>query len=221
MYRTLRVASVSLVAVALWSTTSSSASAQRRGFTRLFGVITSVQLAQLDEVQAELKLTDEQKGKVTTLNTDLSDERRAAREDANGDFDKMFKEIALLNAEFTKEFNELLDETQRKRAHEIYLQANGAVALTDDAVAESLKVTDEQKTKLQQSLADSRGKARDSFQDFQSLSETERDAKVAEMIKSRDDGLFAVLEDAQKKQFEEMQGAKLEIDLSKLPGPGR
>ncbi len=201
--------------------TSSAGAQQRRGLNRLFGVIPSVTLAQLEEVQADLKLTDEQKTKVASLNEDLSEERRAAREDAGGDFEKMRKEINLLNAEFTKEFNAALDEAQQKRSHEIYLQANGPVALSDESVATALKFSDEQKQKLEQSLADSRSKAMASFQSFQSLSDEERAKKVAEMVQSRDDGLLAVLDEAQKKQFEEMKGAKLEVDLSKLPGPGR
>ncbi len=201
--------------------TSSAGAQQRRGLNRLFGVIPSVTLAQLKEVQADLKLTDEQKTKVASLNDDLSEERRAAREDAGGDFEKMRKEITLLNAEFTKEFNATLDEAQQKRAYEVYLQVNGPVALSDESVAAALTFSDEQKQKLEQSLADSRSKAMASFQSFQSLSDEERAKKVAEMVHSRDDGLLAVLDDAQKKQFEEMQGAKLEVDLSKLPGPGR
>lgn len=205
----------------LLATTTAAEAQQRRGLNRLFGVIPSVTLAQLEEVQADLKLTDEQKTKVASLNEDLSEERRAAREDAAGDFEKMRKEITLLNAEFTKEFNATLDEAQQKRAYEVYLQVNGPVALSDESVATALKVSDEQKQKLEQSLADSRTKAFESFQSFQSLSDEERTKKVAEMIQSRDDSLLAVLDDAQKKQLEEMKGAKLEVDLSKLPGPGR
>lgn len=221
MSRSLRMVLVCLVSALTLAALTSPAAAQRRGMSRLFGVITTVQLAQLEEVQTELKLTDEQKTKVATLNDDLAEERRAAREGAGGDFEKMRKEITLLNAEFTKEFNELLDDAQKKRAQEIYLQVNGPLAVTDEAVAAELKLTDDQKTKLEQSLTDSRTKMFSEFQGLQSLSEEERAAKINELIQSRDEGLLAVLDEAQKKQLEEMKGAKLEVDLSKLPGPGR
>lgn len=221
MNRSHRVLLVCLASLGLLFAVTSQANAQRRGLMRMFGVIPSVTLAQLEEVQTELKLTDEQKQKALTLNDDLSEERQAARQDAAGDFEKMRKEIALLYVEFTKEFNALLDEGQQKRAQEIYVQVNGPLTLTDEAIATALKLTDDQKQKVEQSLADSRSKAFAAFQDFQSLSEEERAKKSEEMIQSRDEALLAVLDDAQKTQLEELKGAKLEIDLSKLPGPGR
>ena len=57
------------------------------GFSRLFGVIPAVSLAQLAEIQQELKLNDEQKKKVVQLNEQLNDERRQLFQDAAGDFD--------------------------------------------------------------------------------------------------------------------------------------
>lgn len=200
---------------------ASSAHAQRRGFGRMFGPIPAVGLAQLDEVKSEIKLTDAQKEKVGKLNDDLSEERRAAREDAGGDFEKMRKEFALLNAEFDKEFLAALEEPQQARAKEIYVQVNGAAVLTDEWVAAALKESDEQKQKLEQALSDNRAKWRDSFQNFQSLSEEERAKRMEELTKARDEALLAVLDDTQKQDFEKMKGAKIEVDLTKLPRPGR
>lgn len=221
MLRTHKRTMVFLVAGGLLLTVATSANAQRRGFGRMFGATPAVSLAQLEEVQTELKLTDDQKAKVTKLNADLSEERRAAREDAGGDFDKMRKEVALLNIEFDKEFAAALDEAQRTRAQEIYVQVNGPVTLTDEAVAAALKITDEQKQKLEQALADSRAKSREAFQNFQNLSDEERAKRSEELAKSRDESLLAVLDEAQKTQFESLKGGKLEVDLSKLPRPGR
>ena len=53
------------------------------------------------------------------------------------------------------------------------------------------------------------------------LSEEEAAKKVDELIKSRDEKLLAVLNDEQRKAFEQMCGEKLEVDLSKMPMPGR
>jgi hypothetical protein len=210
-----------LTVFALSVIVASSAQAQRRGFGRMFGPTAAVSLAQLSEVQTELKLTDEQKEKVARLNDDFAEERRAARDDAAGDFEKMRKELALLNVEFDKELLESLDDAQQARVMEIYLQVNGPTALTVGWVAEALKLTDEQKTKLEQVLTDDRAKWRESFQQFQGLSEEERTKRFEEMTKAREDALMAVLDDTQKQEFEKMQGEKLEVDLSKLPRPGR
>ena len=118
------------------------------------------------------------------------------------------------------EWHAALDETQQKRSLEIYLQVNGPVALTDEPIAKALAITDEQKGKLETALNESRAKSREAFQDFQSLSDEERAKKSEEITKARDESLLAVLTDEQKKQFEEMHGAKLEVDLSKLPRQG-
>lgn len=221
MFRSPKRTMICLAAGGVMLLLASNASAQRRGFGRLFGATPAVALAQLEEVQSALKLTDEQKEKATRLNADLREERNAAREDAAGDFEKMRKEIALLNAEFDKEWSTALDDTQRARSQEIYVQVNGPVTLTDEAIATALTISDAQKQQLEQALADSRAKMREAFQDFQSLSDEERAKRSEELSKSRDDSLLAVLNDDQKKQFETMQGAKLEVDLSKLPRPGR
>jgi Spy/CpxP family protein refolding chaperone len=220
MFRSPQRTLICLTACGVLLIAASTASAQRRGFGRMFGATPAVTLAQLEEVQTELKLTDEQKGKVTKLNADLGEERRAAREDSAGDFEKMRKEVALLNAEFDKEWHAALDEAQQKRSQEIYLQVNGPVALTDEPIAKALAITDEQKGKLETALDESRAKSREAFQNFQSLSDEERAKKSEEVSKARDESLLAVLTDEQKKQFEEMHGAKLEVDLSKLPRPG-
>lgn len=220
MIRSHRRMLVCLIACGALVSVASQANAQRR-FGRFFGPTPAVSLAQLTEVQTELKLTDEQQEKVTKLNADLGEERRAAREDAGGDFDKLRKEIALLNKEFDQEFAGALDDAQKARAQEIYIQVNGPVTLTDEPVATALTITDEQKEKLEQALADSRAKSREAFQDSQNLSDDERAKRFEELSKSRDESLLAVLNEEQKKQFETMQGAKLEVDLSKLPRPGR
>jgi hypothetical protein len=212
---------VGLATLGLALTVASNAQAQRRGFGRMFGPTPAVSLAQLEEVQTELKLTDDQKSKVTKMNEDLGEDRQAAREDAGQDFEKMRKELAVLNAQYDKEFTAALDDTQKARAQQIYLQVNGPAALTDETVAAALKISDEQKQKLEQALTDNRAKWREGFQNFQNLSEEERAKRSEELTKSRDESLLAVLDDAQKKQFEEMKGAKLEVDLSKLPRGGR
>jgi hypothetical protein len=207
--------SICLVAVL-----TDSAAAQRRGNSRLFGAIPSVTLAQLEEVQQELKLTDEQKQKVEQLNEELVAARRDAWENAAGDFDKMREDIAKIYADFTTQFNTALEEPQQKRAQELYIQINGAVALTNEAVTKELMVTDEQQKKLDQAAEESRQQVFDSFQDFQNMSDEERAKKVEELIESRDTSLSAVLTDEQKAQFEKMKGEKLEVNLDNLPGPG-
>jgi len=201
------------------SALSQPAMAQRGGqFWVRFFLQPSVVLAQLEEVQAELKLNDKQKEIVAELNDQLNEERRTLFQDAAGDRAKIREGVAKLYSEITEKFNKELDEAQQKRAHEIYLQVNGPLALQDEAVAAALKLTEEQQEQLEQARDASR-------QEFMSaglrdLDEEEAAKKVEELIKSRNEKLLAVLTDEQRQQFAEMQGEKLKVDLSKMPAPG-
>jgi Spy/CpxP family protein refolding chaperone len=200
---------------------SQSALAQRGGGARLFGAIPAVTLAQLEEVEKELKLTDEQQQKAEALNEELNNARREAWQNAAGDFEKVREDVSKLYRDFTAKFNAGLEEPQQKRLEEIFIQVNGPIVLTIETIADELMLSDDQKTKLEAAAADSRSQAFDSFQDFQNMSEDERAKKVQDLIGSRDKSLLAVLSDEQKEKFEQMKGEKLEVNLANLPGPGR
>jgi hypothetical protein len=218
MIRLTRTTTTSLAFALLAAMSASTHAQQPRRNARLF-LQPMVTLAQLEEVQKELKLTDEQKTKAADLQQRLRDERQTIWQDAAGDWDKVREETNKLNAEIAKEFSGALDEGQQKRLLEIFVQVNGPVALQDPAIVEALKFSDEQKTKLEQAITDNRQKWFDAFQDFQNMSDEERAAKTDELIKDRDEALVAVMTDEQKKSLETMKGAALEIDLEKLPNP--
>jgi hypothetical protein len=212
-----------LVAVALIVMATNSATAQEggrrgRGFGRFF-IVQKVSLAQLKEVQEELKLSDELKEKVTTLNDDFSEQTRTVFEEAEGDRDKMREGFVKVQQETNAKLDELLDEKQRRRLQEIYIQVNGSSALQDEAVASALKISEEQQEKLEES----RDASRQEFMDagLRDLDDEARTKKMEELNKSRDEKALAVLTEEQGAAFEKMKGDELEIDLSQLRGFGR
>ncbi len=216
MYRPLWILpAVAVIVAALAPSTH----AQRAGFIRLFRPYHQVALAQLTEVEKDLKLTDEQKDKMLDLYDTLNEERGALWQEAAGDFESIRDDMAELNNDIAAQFNEALDETQQARLQQIYAQANGPTALFDEKIAETLKITAEQATKL----ADVRTKIFDEFRnagvDWQSLSDEEATKKIDEMIASQNDLYAAVMTDEQRAEFEKLQGEKLEIDLGNLPNP--
>jgi Spy/CpxP family protein refolding chaperone len=216
-----RVTQAALVVLAagFLAAVAPNAHAQRAAFVRLFRPYHQVVLAQLDEVAKDLKLTDEQKEKVTELSDTLNEERGALIQEAAGDFDSIREEMANLVKDIAAELNEALDETQQKRLQEIYVQANGPTAVFDDKVAEAIKLTDEQKEKLQELRTEIRNSLFQGGIDWQSLSEEEADKKVDELIAEQNEKYSAVLTDEQRTEFEKLQGEKLEIDLANLPNP--
>jgi Spy/CpxP family protein refolding chaperone len=217
MNRPLRPA-LTLAVLALASLAAvPAAHAQRAGFARLFRPYHQVALAQLPEVEKELKLTDAQKTKASELEDDLRQERSAIFQDAAGDFEYMREEMTKLNNEIAKEFAAELDEAQNKRLAEVYVQANGLTALFEESVAAAVKLTDEQKKKLE----DVRNGQMGSFQgvDWQSLSEEELDKEVTDRLAKQDEEYGAVLTEEQKPEFEKLKGAELKVDLNNLPNP--
>jgi Spy/CpxP family protein refolding chaperone len=195
------------------------AHAQRGGGWTRFFLRPSVAFAQLEEVQQELKLTDKQKEQVVELNEQLNDDLRTLFQDSGGDRAKMREGITKLYLEATEKFDKELEEPQRKRSHEIYVQLNGPLVLRDDLIAESLKLSNNQKEDIRQAFDDSRNEFMSAG--LRDLGEEAAAKKIDELIKTRDAKLLAILIDEQRAEFDKMKGEELKVDLSKMPVPGR
>src|SRR5947209_7248015 len=102
------------------------------------------------EVQAELKLTDEQKTKVTDLLAKLREQRQSQGQDFQSlSQEERQKLQATRRAEEDKQLADVLNADQMKRYHQLVLQQQGMTAVLDKTVADQLKLTDDQKTKIQ------------------------------------------------------------------------
>ena len=171
---------------------------------RGMGPVSMTQLATVDKVQQALKLKDEQKSKIETINKESRDEMRKAYQDGNVDPEKRQKMMEATSAKL----KEVLDGGQQKRLMGIFIQVNGMASIMDPAVAKELKITDEQKTKLREEMRGMReGRG-------ENVSPEDRKAKAEKMVKS-------VLTDEQQKKLEELKGEKVDIDMSKLRPGGR
>lgn len=177
-----------------------------------------VSLATLPPIQEELKFTDEQKKLADELHDGLTEDRREVFQTGGGDFDAMRVKIEELDAAATREFVEQLDDTQRKRLTEIYVQANGTNALADPSVIEELQISDEQQAKLNEARNENRQAFFGAFQNFQGMSDDERREKMANLQKEADDRLLTELTDDQRTAFGKMPGAEIEFDLTELRG---
>jgi hypothetical protein len=167
-------------------------------------------LATLPEVVSELKLTDEQKTKVSAIADQLQSDIRSSFGGGGGppDMDKMEQ----MNQEATAKIDALLDAGQQKRLGEIAIQVNGASSLNDAAIRKQLNFTDEQTKKYEEA----RDANRAAMTELMGMSREERQGKMADMRKEADDRLLGVLTDQQKTEFEAMKGTPLTIDLSAL-----
>jgi DNA-binding MarR family transcriptional regulator len=172
-----------------------------------------VQLAQNEAVAKAIEVLDDQKEKIGKLAESL---RNQPREGGRPDFQNMsdeerqkaFADMRARMEKQTEEGNaklaEILVEPQMKRLREISLQLRGTGALSDPKIAAALQLTDEQKKKLEDVGRENMEAMRGAFQpggDPAGMRE-----KMQEMRKQADAKTLAVLNDEQKKKFEEMKG---------------
>jgi Spy/CpxP family protein refolding chaperone len=166
-----------------------------------------------DQTAALKKLGDEVRKQMGDLRDSLKDATREDRQAKMADAEK----------EISKKVDAVLNEKQRARLQEIRLQARGPAALADKEVADSLKLSDDQKTKLTE-LAEARRKAVRAAFDGAGGDRTAARGKVAEAAKESAGKMLDVLTTEQKEAFEKMQGKKLDLGTAafgSLGGPGR
>lgn len=209
------------VAVVLGLAVSQAAWAQRgggggRGFGRLFGGVSKAQLATLDDVQTELKLTPKQITDVDKINADLREKRRDLFSGGFGGSGQIRTQMDQLNRDASAEVDKILDDAQRQRLQEIDIQVNGVAALGEPSVSEQLKLTAAQQKQLEEVRAANSKAAKDARQTFRDMSRQERRQKFREMSDAASEKLLGVLTPEQKTQFEAMKGAPIDVDTSQL-----
>lgn len=155
------------------------------------------------DVQAELKLTDKQKEQISDIQQAQREVMREAMQ-GGGQPDRALMEKT--NKEAEKQMLALLDDGQKKRLREVWIQIAGINAILDAKVQEDLGFTAEQKKQVKdlneaqrkeqesamqamrdgtmdrQTLQDSMGKAREKFKaDLEKIPTAEQKAKLKEM----------------------------------------
>jgi Spy/CpxP family protein refolding chaperone len=203
---------VGLVAALVVISSSSILHAQGRGrggFGQMGGPqAIRMNMLSIPKVQENLKLSDEQKGKIEAIVEKLRSERQSAFADFQNASDeerqKKFAELQEKAKTSGEEAGKVLSKEQLERLDQIGLQALGANALADERVASELKLTDEQKAKLM-------GVRQEMFAKMQELGREAPQEKRAELRKETNDKALAVLTDEQRTQFAKMQGEKIDL----------
>ena len=218
MARPLNRTLAAVVCLVVMLTTVHPAWAQRgRGFRRLFG-ISKAQLASLPDVQAELKMNDEQKTRVAEINDELREDRRELWGTGFGRFSEIRSELEQLNRDASASVDKVLEPPQRKRLQEISIQQNGPRALEDPEVVAELGLSDEQKTKL---AAASEENSQAFEKTFAESGREDWRQKSGELADQADKRLLSVLTPEQQTQFKQLEGEAFDVDLSQLFRGGR
>jgi len=173
------------------------------------------------EVQAELKLTDDQKTKVTDLLAKLREQRQGQGQNFQDlSPEERQKMMADRRAAEDKQLADVLNADQMKRYHQLVLQQQGMTAVLDKPVADQLKLTDDQKTKIQAVVDEQRAAMRDMFQNGGGSQDREAMMKkMQDMRKQSDEKIASLLTDDQKSQWKDMIGAPFTFPAP-TPRPG-
>lgn len=198
------------------------------------------------EVQKELSVTDEQKGLIEDMVADLREQRRSSFSGGGGfqgfqnlsqeERQKLFDEMRKKGEELTKKSDEMvnmiLEPKQADRLNQLKIQRAGAGAFAMPDIQKKLGLTDDQKENVRKILEEARpqfdGQAFRGFQNFQNLSEEERQQainkareegeKIQQRFEKAKTDLIALLTADQKTTWEKVIGKK--FDFAQPPGFG-
>jgi hypothetical protein len=181
-------------------------------------------LLQRADVQGELALTTEQKGKLDTIRTE---QREAMREmfqngGGGGDREAMMKEMQKFQEGQNKKFAAVLTADQIKRLKELAIQRAGFGAVNFPDVAKAVGLTDEQKAKIKE-LQGKQQEAMQGLMEKMRAGEIER-TEIQGIMKKNTDAMNTemgkILTDDQKSKLKEMGGKAFTFKEEERRGGG-
>jgi len=178
-------------------------------------------LLSLEQVQKELKVTEDEVAKVKKIGEKLRDEMRKKYaelrkiEDADKRRAKMNEMREQYDSASRKQLHDVLSREQMIRLYQIRSQYQAVSdTLAGKYVAEKLKLTDDQKTKAAKIGSDARTKRYDIYRTMRGADEKKRaeaGKKLAEIRADADKQALELLTKEQRAEFEKMKGKKFEI----------
>jgi len=216
---------------------ASTAQAQRGQRGGMFGPMGGggLMLLRMPEVQQELKMTPPQIEKLNAKQDEVRNAMQEAFQGAGGpgafgnmspeEREKLFAKVREIQS---KAVADILDSTQQKRLRQLEIQMQGAAALNNPEVATALGITADQRTKIAAVQREAMEAQRAAMQgiDFRNMSDEDRQklgARMQEARRQTEAKILALLTDAQRARFKEMQGAPFKFPEMRgfgFGGPG-
>jgi Spy/CpxP family protein refolding chaperone len=195
----------------------------RRGPGRGFSRGSLLGLLRLEQVQKEMKLSEEQTTKVKEvvekLGTEMREQYTALREIEDRQ-ERMEKTTALsdeFDGKLREQLRDVVPREQMMRLYQIRLQVRPVVdSLSNRRVAGRLELTDQQKEELAEIAKDSQAKQSELYTAMRDATDDQRSEVFQKFRQARSDAdekALGVLTAEQKKSFEEMKGEKIELEM--------
>jgi len=207
--------SMKLFATAALVVIAAMSMAQGRGMMQMRGGGMALLLAR-DDVGKEIKLTTDQKAKLDEQRQAMMDNMRAqfANGGGGGDREAMRKQMTDMMAKAEKEALAVLDDGQKKRLKELWIQRSGNNVIANEDVQKDLGLTDDQKAKVK-SLMDAQATANGEI--FQKVQNGEIDRNEVRPLmeknnKTLGEELGKVLTSDQAAKLKAMRGVEFKFD---------
>lgn len=170
-------------------------------------MVSHAALLRQEAVQAELGLTAEQKTKLAAAVPDSGPGGGAAnfREMSDEQRRAWMEERRTRQAEDDQKIAGLVEPSQLARLRQIRVQALGAGALMDETIGKEIGVTDDQRTKMQESMQALRGQG---------------GGDPAEMRRKAYESAVKLLSAEQVAKLDSLRGPAFDVSKLQLRGPG-
>jgi hypothetical protein len=172
-------------------------------------------------VQEEIKITDEQKEKLTEATKGLREKMREKfselkdlpKEESGK---KMFEMMAEMNVAVAKEIEPILKPEQMKRLKQIERQVMGIAAFSNKEVVKELAISDEQISKIKEVVETMTKERNEMIQEaFKNKggNREEMREKMTALTKEATSKVEGILTDGQKTKVKELMGEKFELKM--------
>jgi Spy/CpxP family protein refolding chaperone len=181
--------------------------AQRgQGFGRMMGMGMSGMLLERPDVQRELNLTEQQKTQIRQMQEAMRAAWQEMRNLPPQERRQKMEELRQKN-----DPTKVLNESQKKRLREIELQAMGPIAFLQPEVADELKLTQEQRSRLQGIVMQQMQQLREQFQGggFGQGQGAQNFQQIREQMEKQ---MLEVLTPAQREKWQQMQGKPFQFE---------
>ena len=202
----------------------------QRNMMRMFqgSKMATLMLLGREDVQGELKVTDDQKAKLDALRTGARDRFRTVftsvprTDDQEAMMKAVGEKMQSLMDSMTKETLAILDDNQKKRLNQLGVQVAGSLAIMQPDIAKELNVTAAQKAKIDD-LQRLQGEANQGIWERVGNQEIDRDEATEMMGKNGkilEESVLKILTDDQRKKLKEMSGEPFAFKDPKPGTPG-
>ncbi len=162
------------------------------------------------DVAADLKLTEDQVKKLEELDKKISEKRRTAMQEAQGDREAMMSAMQEIGKETEKGLGEVINADQSKRLKQLQLQSNmkngGLMAvLFNPEVSKALNFNEEQQEQMKGFREDQQNTMREMFQGGGGDPQEAR-KKMQDYTASLNKKIAKMLTEEQNKKLKELQG---------------